>query len=80
MTLCCVSTGDVSSAPLNQVTPPVLEEIALTMLKLPHIGFVNLGANSLSREEFREQMAGNKEVLGLTMGVNPKLRFKPFPK
>lgn len=49
-------------------------------LKLPHLSLLNLGANTLTREEFREQVSTNKDLLALTVGVNPRLRFKPFPK
>jgi hypothetical protein len=63
-----------------QITPPVIEEFAEMQLKLPHVSLLNLGANTLTREEFREQVSTNKDLLALTVGVNPRLRFKPFPK
>ncbi len=49
-------------------------------VKLPQLNYLLLGANSVNREEFRELMKADRDVLALTVGVNPRLRFKPFPK
>ena len=62
------------------MTASVVTEMAEMQLKLPHLTFLLVGANSLNREEFRELMKANKDVIALTAGVNPRLRFKPFPK
>ena len=64
----------------TQMTASVVTEMAEMQLKLPHLTFLLVGANSLNREEFRELMKANKDVIALTAGVNPRLRFKPFPK
>ena len=64
----------------TQISAPVIVEMAEAQVKSPQITYLLLGANSLNREEFRELMKTDKEVLALTVGVNPRLRFKPFPK
>lgn len=63
-----------------QIAPETIVEYAEMQLKLPNLQLLMLGANSLTREEFRQKVHPNRDLLALTAGVNPRLRFKPFPK
>ncbi len=62
------------------MSPAVITEMAEMQLKVPHLSFVLVGANSINLEEFRELNEENRDVLALTAGVNPRFRFKDFPK
>ena len=70
---CCVCAA-------LQISGETLIEMGEALLQMPKVEVLLLGANAWNREEFREAVKERKELIDLTYGVQPRLRFKPFPK
>ena len=63
-----------------KIPPDVIEEMAEAQLKMPNLKMFMLGGNSMTRDEYRERVRGNRPLVELTLGMHPVLRFKPAPK
>lgn len=61
-----------------QISPLVLLEMAETQVGMPSLSMFIIGANALNKEEFREAAKDKPELLDLTVGLHPRLRFTPF--
>ena len=68
-----------STSRTPQLIPDVMVDMAQHMLLMPNLTVLLVGANTLTRDEFREKQA-NAAILDLTRGRNPRLRFQPFPR
>lgn len=63
-----------------QISKAVLVEMATAVQSMPQLDILYVAANELTREEFREFVKDKPDLLALTQGVSPRVRFTLFPK